>query len=152
MAPLGNRASGPTVANTWRPDFVDVREDRVVFYGTVGTEAQTFSYRLKPTNRGLFKVPPLYAEGMYDRRVQARSLGGQFRVGDLTGAATHVREQLAVAQCIFECVYQGLGRRLDEPPVVAINDDIGRAANRTHDDGQSTCERLDRGDAEAFGL
>ena len=80
---LGNRASGPTVANTWKPDFIDVREDRVVFYGTVFTEAQTFSYRLKPTNRGLFKVPPLYAEGMYDRRVQARSLGGQFRVGDV---------------------------------------------------------------------
>jgi len=83
---LGNRASGPTVSNTWRPDFIDVREDRVVFYGTVGIEAQTFSYRLKPTNRGLFKVPPVYAEGMYDRRVQARSLGGQFRVGDVPGS------------------------------------------------------------------
>jgi uncharacterized protein YfaS (alpha-2-macroglobulin family) len=84
---LGNRASGPTVSNTWRPDFIDVREDRVIFYGTVGTEAQTFSYRLKPTNRGLFKVPPIYAEGMYDRTVQARSLGGQFRVGDLQSSS-----------------------------------------------------------------
>ncbi len=79
---LGNRASGPTDAATWRPDFVDVREDRVVFYGTVGTDAQTFSYRLKPTNRGTFTVPPLYAEGMYDRTVQARSLGGRFQIGD----------------------------------------------------------------------
>jgi uncharacterized protein YfaS (alpha-2-macroglobulin family) len=79
---LGNRASGPTAATTWRPDFVDVREDRVVFYGTVGTDAQTFSYRLKPTNRGTFTVPPLYAEGMYDRTVQARSLGGRFTIGD----------------------------------------------------------------------
>jgi alpha-2-macroglobulin len=79
---LGSRASGPTVANTWRPDFIDVREDRVVFYGTVGTDAQTFSYRLKPTNRGTFTVPPLYAEGMYDRTVQARSVGGKFDIGD----------------------------------------------------------------------
>ena len=79
---LGNRASGPTAATTWKPDFVDVREDRVVFYGTVTTDAQTFSYRLKPTNRGTFSVPPLYAEGMYDRSVQARSLGGQFQIGD----------------------------------------------------------------------
>jgi uncharacterized protein YfaS (alpha-2-macroglobulin family) len=79
---LGSRASGPTDATTWRPDFVDVREDRVVFYGTVGTNAQTFSYRLKPTNRGTFTVPPLYAEGMYDRSVQARSLGGRFQIGD----------------------------------------------------------------------
>ena len=79
---LGSRASGPTAASTWKPDFVDVREDRVVFYGTVTTDAQTFSYRLKPTNRGTFRVPPLYAEGMYDRSVQARSLGGRFQIGD----------------------------------------------------------------------
>ncbi len=62
------------------------REDRVVFYGTVGTDAETFSYRLKPTNRGTFTVPPLYAEGMYDRTVQARSLGGRFRIGDAPAA------------------------------------------------------------------
>jgi hypothetical protein len=59
----------------------------VVFYGTINTDAQSFTYRLKPTNRGLFKVPPLYAEGMYDRTVQARSLGGEFRVGDLSGSS-----------------------------------------------------------------
>jgi hypothetical protein len=27
-------------------------------------------------------VPPLYAEGMYDRTVQARSLGGKFTIGE----------------------------------------------------------------------
>jgi alpha-2-macroglobulin len=85
---LGSRASGPTVANTWRPDFIDVREDRVVFYGTVGTDAQTFSYRLKPANRGTFAVPPAYAEGMYDRTVQARSLGSKFRIGETTGSTS----------------------------------------------------------------
>jgi hypothetical protein len=79
---LGNRGSGPTVANTWRPDFIDVLEDRVVFYGTVGTDAQTFAYRLKPTNRGTFTISPLYAEGMYDRTAEARSLGGKFRIGE----------------------------------------------------------------------
>jgi len=83
---LGKRGSGPTAATTWQPDFIDVREDRVVFYGTVGTDAQTFSYRLKPTNRGNFTVPPLYAEGMYDRSVQARSLGGRFQIGESTGS------------------------------------------------------------------
>ena len=40
-------------------------------------------YRLKPTNRGKFVVPPLYAEGMYNRAVQARSLGGQFVVDNI---------------------------------------------------------------------
>ena len=79
---LGSRASGPTDARTWRPDFIDVRDDRVVFYGTIGTDAQTFAYRLKPTNQGTFTVPPLYAEGMYDRRAQASTLGGRFQVGE----------------------------------------------------------------------
>jgi hypothetical protein len=27
-------------------------------------------------------VPPLYAEGMYNRTVQARSLGGKFVIGE----------------------------------------------------------------------
>jgi uncharacterized protein YfaS (alpha-2-macroglobulin family) len=85
---LGNRASRPADNTTWQPDFVDVREDRVVFYGTIGTEAQTFVYRLKPTNRGIFTVSPLYAEGMYDRSVQARSTGGQFRIGEAPPVTT----------------------------------------------------------------
>jgi uncharacterized protein YfaS (alpha-2-macroglobulin family) len=79
---LGNRASRPADNSTWQPDFIDVREDRVVFYGTIDTDARTFVYRLKPTNRGIFTVSPLYAEGMYDRSVQARSTGGQFRLGE----------------------------------------------------------------------
>ena len=79
---LGNRASRPADNTTWQPDFVDVREDRVILYGTISTQAQTFVYRLKPTNRGSFVVPPLYAEGMYDRSVQARSMGSQFRIGE----------------------------------------------------------------------
>lgn len=77
---LGSRASLSKGPDTWQPDYIDVREDRVVFYGTIDTRAQKFVYRLKPTNRGKFAVPPLYAEGMYDRSVQARSLGGQFVV------------------------------------------------------------------------
>jgi len=35
---------------------------------------------LRPTNLGNFVVPPLYAEGMYDRSVQARSLGSVFKI------------------------------------------------------------------------
>jgi alpha-2-macroglobulin len=38
----------------------------VIFYGTIGTNAQTFIYRMRPTNLGNFVVPPLYAEDMYD--------------------------------------------------------------------------------------
>ncbi|HYB90952.1 MAG TPA: alpha-2-macroglobulin [Candidatus Binataceae bacterium] len=85
---LGNRASRPADNTTWQPDFIDVREDRVIFYGTLSTQAQTFVYRLKPTNRGTFVVPPLYAEGMYDRSVLARSLGSVFRIGESSPSAS----------------------------------------------------------------
>jgi alpha-2-macroglobulin len=79
---IGQRNSLVSGLAGWTPDYIDVREDRLLFFGAIGPEARTFVYRLKPTNRGRFKVAPLYAEGMYDRSVQARSLGGEFTVGD----------------------------------------------------------------------
>jgi len=79
---IGQRNSLVSGLAVWTPDYIDVREDRLLFFGAIGPEARTFVYRLKPTNRGRFKVAPLYAEGMYDRSVQARSLGGEFTIGD----------------------------------------------------------------------
>jgi uncharacterized protein YfaS (alpha-2-macroglobulin family) len=79
---LGSRKSLVQNNGTWSPDYIDVREDRLIFFGPIGTDAQTFVYRLKPTNRGKFAVPPLYAEGMYDRSIQARSLGSTFTIED----------------------------------------------------------------------
>ncbi|MFC5473987.1 MG2 domain-containing protein [Paraherbaspirillum soli] len=63
--------------SNWNISYADVREDRVVFYGTVGTDFSEISYRIKATNSGRFVVPPAYAESMYERGVQARSAGGQ---------------------------------------------------------------------------
>ena len=83
---IANRTSQVQGPGTWHPDYIDVREDRVIFYGSVNTQVQTFVYRLKPTNRGSFVVPPLYGEGMYDRSISARSLGGSFRIGEPAGA------------------------------------------------------------------
>ena len=74
IAPIG------TVKSNWRPDYADVREDRVVLYGTVDNSAQLFVYRIKATNAGTYAVPPTYAEGMYNRGVQARALGGKITV------------------------------------------------------------------------
>jgi uncharacterized protein YfaS (alpha-2-macroglobulin family) len=69
-----------TPRSTWRPDYADLREDRVVLYGMVNAEFQEFSYRIKATNTGTFVVPPAYGESMYERSVQARSLGGKITV------------------------------------------------------------------------
>jgi hypothetical protein len=66
--------------STWALEYADVREDRVVLYGTVTRDARLFVYRIKATNAGSFTVPPTYAEGMYDRSVQARGLGARITV------------------------------------------------------------------------
>lgn len=58
-------------------EYADVREDRVVFYGTVNQDFNEITYRIKATNSGRFVVPPAYAESMYERGVQARSAGSK---------------------------------------------------------------------------
>lgn len=63
--------------SNWNIEYADVREDRVVFYGTVSQDFSEITYRIKATNSGRFVVPPAYAEAMYERNTQARSLGGQ---------------------------------------------------------------------------
>ena len=57
-----------------------MRDDRVVIYGTAVRNAQEFVYRIRATNAGTFIVPPAYGESLYDRTVQARSLGGKIEV------------------------------------------------------------------------
>jgi len=63
-------------------DYVDVREDRVVFFGSIGARTREVTYQIKATNRGEFVVPPTFAESMYDRTIRARSLAGKIVVGD----------------------------------------------------------------------
>lgn len=62
------------------PDYVDRREDRVLIFATLTSEAKDFSYTATATARGTFVVPPAYAEAMYDRTMTGRSLGGKFDV------------------------------------------------------------------------
>ena len=62
-------------SSTWQPEYADIREDRVVIYGTATPDVREFVYRIKATNAGKFAVPPAYGESMYDRRIQARSPG-----------------------------------------------------------------------------
>ena len=64
----------------WRPDFVDVREDRVVMYESLSKDLSEFTYRIRATNAGAFLVPPGYAESMYDRKLRARTLPGRITV------------------------------------------------------------------------
>lgn len=66
--------------STWRPEHEDIREDRVILFGSVGEDAQEFRYSIRAVNAGTYILPPAYAESMYDRSVQARSVGGSLTV------------------------------------------------------------------------
>jgi len=61
-------------------DYVDIREDRALFYATVPESALEIDYQIKSVNRGEFTVPPPFAESMYDRNVKARGKGSRIKV------------------------------------------------------------------------
>jgi hypothetical protein len=61
--------------STWSPEYVDVRDDRLVLYGTVARDAQTFVFRVRAINAGHYQGPPPYAEAMYEPTLQARGKG-----------------------------------------------------------------------------
>lgn len=72
----------PPGVGTAGMDYVDVREDRAVFYGTATGRVHEMTYRIKPTVRGEFTVPPVFAESMYDKKIQAVGVGGHITVTD----------------------------------------------------------------------
>ncbi len=66
--------------STFDPEYGDVREDRVVLYGTADKDVKEFVYVIKATNVGQYSVPPILADSMYDRSVVARGTGGKIKV------------------------------------------------------------------------
>lgn len=74
------RSSVPRRIGRWQADYVDVREDRVIFYGSVETAVRTLTYRVKVTASGVFAVPPAFAESMYDRSLKASTAAGRLTV------------------------------------------------------------------------
>jgi len=74
-------ANGAGSSVTGAPvEYSDVREDRVVVYAAAGEGVQVWNYRLRATNVGEFTVPPAFAQSMYERERQARSLAGRISV------------------------------------------------------------------------
>lgn len=70
-----NRRSG-----RWQSDYVDIREDRIVFYGNVDKQMREISYKVKVTAAGTFTIPASFAEAMYDRSVSGLSKAGSITV------------------------------------------------------------------------
>ena len=64
----------------WSCDYLDVREDRLVYYGTFDERTVEIRYRIKATNPGEFASPAAYAGAMYHRSVRGRTTAGSLVV------------------------------------------------------------------------
>lgn len=63
-------------ASTWHADHADIREDRVLIYGTATPDIREFVYKIRATSAGTFQMPPAYASAMYRPQIQAQAPGG----------------------------------------------------------------------------
>jgi len=70
----------PGVSSINGVDYVDVREDRAIFFATADENVLEINYQIKSTNRGEFVVPPVFAESMYERGIKGRGVGGKITV------------------------------------------------------------------------
>jgi uncharacterized protein YfaS (alpha-2-macroglobulin family) len=70
----------PGVSSIAGVDYVDIREDRAVFFATASTSALEINYQIKSGNRGEFVVPPVFAGSMYERNVKGQGVGGHITV------------------------------------------------------------------------
>ena len=77
LLPAGLEATPTTIREnrfrSWNPDHIDIREDRLVIYGTIGSKTDEFIYTVRAINKGLYTVPPIYAESMYDKSINGIS-------------------------------------------------------------------------------
>ena len=64
----------------WSSDYLDVREDRLVYYGSFNERMVELRYRVKATSPGEFAAPAAHAAAMYHRSVRGRSAAGRLVV------------------------------------------------------------------------
>ena len=68
---------------SWSADYRDVREDRLVLYGSFDERVTEIRYRVKATNPGEYTAPAAHAAAMYHRGLRGNSAPGKLIV---TGA------------------------------------------------------------------
>lgn len=69
----------PNSINQRGCDYVDVREDRIIFYCSLTPSVTEFSYRLQAVNKGDYAVPPIVAQSMYNQ-MKAQGVAGRISV------------------------------------------------------------------------
>lgn len=77
------RLSGDSVFDWMKdrsvPDYVDIRDDRIIMFATLET-TRTFYYTARAVTKGEFVLPHVHAEAMYDPATQGYSGGGKLTV------------------------------------------------------------------------
>lgn len=61
-------------------NFVDRREDRIIFFTTASSNVTELTYHIKAIAAGTFVVPPPYASSMYDHSVASQGLSGSITI------------------------------------------------------------------------
>ncbi len=74
------RESVPRNNGGWRSDYVDIREDRVVFYAGFSNSMTELRYRVKATAAGTFVIPSASAASMYDPDIQSHTAASTMTV------------------------------------------------------------------------
>ncbi len=68
------------VESSFEPDYVDIRDDRVIIFGTISPRPQTYYILVRAVTPGLFFLPPSTASLMYAPGYYARTSADVFKV------------------------------------------------------------------------
>ncbi len=78
---LADDAVLPWMKDRTQPDYLDIRDDRLIFFASIDAKASaTFYYYARAVTSGDFILPHVFAEAMYDPTVNARAGGGRVQV------------------------------------------------------------------------
>jgi len=64
------------ITNASRPDYSDIRDDRITFFFNTGTRERKFYYVVRAVSKGTFQMGPVGADAMYDGEYHSYSGGG----------------------------------------------------------------------------
>ncbi len=70
----------PHSINAAACEHADIREDRILFNCSLDETTSHFNYTLKAVNKGIYCVPPIFAQDLNDERIQAQDIIGKIAV------------------------------------------------------------------------
>ncbi len=70
----------PWMEKSTKPDYFDVRDDRINFFTTASADQRTFYYQVRAVSKGKFVLGPVSADAMYSADYRSYSGAGTIRV------------------------------------------------------------------------